>query len=103
MRRLLVTANVVRSSPILITLMMEALNSSEASVLIRPTLRHTPEDGFLHNHRRENLQLYSDYSDYSAFPIVDSIQLGHCPKSVNCNEPLRHVRTDTHVFPTPAS
>jgi hypothetical protein len=32
-RRLLVTANVVVSSPILVTLMMEALSSSETSVL----------------------------------------------------------------------
>jgi hypothetical protein len=32
-RRLLVTASVVRSSPILVTLMKEALSSSETSVL----------------------------------------------------------------------
>jgi hypothetical protein len=36
-RRLLVTANVVPSSPILLTLMMEALSSSETSVLTRAT------------------------------------------------------------------
>jgi hypothetical protein len=41
-RRLLVTANVVRSSPILITLMMEALRSSETSVLTRATWRNFP-------------------------------------------------------------
>jgi hypothetical protein len=33
MRQLLVTANVVPSSPIPVTLMMEALRSSETSVL----------------------------------------------------------------------
>jgi hypothetical protein len=43
-RRLLVTANVVPSSPILVTLMMEALSSSETSVL--------------HSHRRENIKSY---------------------------------------------
>jgi hypothetical protein len=37
-RRLLVTANVVPSSSILVTLMKEALSSSETSVLTRATL-----------------------------------------------------------------
>jgi hypothetical protein len=45
--RLLVTANVVPSSPILVTLMMESIHSSETSVLTRTTWRHIPEDGIL--------------------------------------------------------
>jgi hypothetical protein len=55
-----VTAN-IPSSPILFTLMMEAIHSSEMSVLKTATRHHNPEDDILQSHRRENLKSYTEH------------------------------------------
>jgi hypothetical protein len=63
-RRLLVTASLVPSTPILVTLMTDELSSSETSVLARATGRNNPDDTILQSHRRENLKSYKDVQGF---------------------------------------
>jgi hypothetical protein len=58
MLQLLVTAN-VPSSLILVTLMMEAIRSSESSVH-KGHMASRPKHGILHSHNREKLKSYVD-------------------------------------------
>jgi hypothetical protein len=61
-RRLVVTAN-VPSLPILVTLMKEALSSSETLALSRATRRNIRDDIILHSQGWENLKSYNDDDD----------------------------------------
>jgi hypothetical protein len=55
MLRLIVTANDVPNSPILVILSTELVSSYESSVLTRATWRNISVDDILHNHRHDNL------------------------------------------------
>jgi hypothetical protein len=55
---LLVTANVVPSSAILVTGIMRGLRSSKTSVLTRATWHNIQENSILHSHHHENLKSY---------------------------------------------
>jgi hypothetical protein len=58
---LLVIANIIPRSPILVTLMMDAKRSSEMLVLTEAARRNISEEGTLHSRRRrrENLKSYT--------------------------------------------
>jgi hypothetical protein len=63
--QLLVTANFFPNALMVTSLMMEAIFSSETSVLTTATKPHIPEDGVLQSHHRKNLKSYKALTDWA--------------------------------------
>jgi hypothetical protein len=79
-RRLIVKANVVPSSPILVTLMLDALSSSETTVLTRVTRRSIPEDGILQRYMFTCLILLSVFLKEG--DLAEGVHVGLLPVTV---------------------
>jgi hypothetical protein len=56
-RRLLITAKFVPNSQILVILIIEAMHSSETSVVTSSTWHNFTEDIILHGHSREDMKI----------------------------------------------
>jgi hypothetical protein len=67
---LLVSADIVSSSLVLFSLMMEAIRSFETSVIMRSTPRHIPEDVILHSRRRESIQILHNMNSVRTVSLI---------------------------------
>jgi hypothetical protein len=101
--RLVVKPSVVPSSSIFVTLMKEALSSSETSVLSRATRRNMPEDTILHSQRREYLKSYIALDEFSCGRSKEVVVLrsgiGEVRRVVRKLqvEKLQHLRTRSSI------
>jgi hypothetical protein len=86
----MLNSDVVPSSPILVTLMIEAIRSSEVSVLTRATRSNIQADGIL-----RNLMEFFPSSEAASFPSSHELTNSFWNPKVHCSihrsSPLIHI------------
>jgi hypothetical protein len=105
-RRLLVTVNVVPSSPILFAVMMEALSFFDTSVLTRTTRRNIAEEVILHNVVKSHAHARAPAREKqtgTAADIMQKVMTGYCAQLDWANvRGATQFRVDTLGYPLTA-
>jgi hypothetical protein len=70
------------------TLKTDAICSPETSINTRTTRRHTPENGILHSHRRENLKSYTPSYNFKFYQL-EILYLRNPPACGYFNRPIQ--------------
>jgi hypothetical protein len=91
-RRLLVIANIIPSSPIL-HIFMIVIRAYETSVLTRITRRNIPEDDILHGDRRENLKPYIKCHLFATYNIYNIIIVRSILSEIRVQSPVQNYLT----------
>jgi hypothetical protein len=77
--------------------MIEAIRSSETSVLTRATWHHIPEDGILQSHRSENLKFYIALTGWAVLQRGNMSPLRYEPGFYIPEDDILHSNSRDHL------